>query len=251
MVRQIKSEVIKLSSLRALRATALVYIVLSFGLALMFGAGSRQSLDADDPALREDFTPELAGLDSVGVAVLAIVVLGVLAATVEYGSGMYRVSLLAQPVRWRFMAAKVATILLFVILLAGPTVPLAYVVTQSVMGPYGSTLGAPSVPVAVVGAVIALALMALVAFGLATIFQSSVIPLAILLPLIFAGSQILSAIDATRTVAKFLPDRAARQMYRTEPVPNELGSVEGLLVLLAWVGGLLAIALLLTERRPA
>ena len=182
---------------------------------------------------------------------LAVVVLGVLAATVEYGTGMHRLSLLAQPNRVRFVISKVVTVVFLVIVVATPTVPLAYVLAQSAMGPYGSTLGAASVPLAVIGAVLALALMALVAYGLAVITRSSVLPLAILLPLIFAGSQILSVIAATSTAARYLPDQAAMQIYRIDPGPGELSSLEGLVVLVSWVFGLLVAAAVLTERRHA
>lgn len=251
VICHVRAEAIKLWSLRSIKAAGLVYVMLSVGLGLLFGAGARQALDTDDPLLREDFTPELAGLESVGVGVLAIVVLGVLAATIEYGTGMHRLSLLAQPVRTRFLAAKAVTVVLFVLVVAVPTVPLTYVLAQKAMGPYGSTLGAPSVPLAVGGAVVALSLMALVAFALAVIFRSNVVPLAILLPMIFAGSQILSAIDATRAAAKYLPDRAASAIYRIDPAAGELDSLAGLAVLVAWVVGLLLVAAVLTERRPA
>ena len=250
-MNQVRSEIAKLTSLRSIWAALGGYVVLSIGLGAMFGAGGRQALDSNNAMLREDFTPELAGFESIGIGMLSVVVLGVLAATVEYGSGMQRLSLLAQPNRGRFLAGKLAGITVLIAPIALVTVITGYWLAQKALGPYGSTLTAPSVPRAIAGAVVAVTLMAVLSFGLAVVTRSTVAPLAIILPMIFAGSQILSAIPATRELARFLPDKAAGQLYRVQPTADELGPAWGLVVLTLWTLSMLAAAAYMTLRRPA
>ena len=251
MIDAIRAELIKLTAIRSVVAAAVAYGLSGIGFGVLFGMGGRLAIQTDDPLLRSDFTPELAGLESVGISMVAVIVLGVLAATVEFSTDMHQLSLLAQPRRWRFVVGKIGTLVVMVVVLALPVVVITYAATQVALGPYGSTLGAPGVPAAIVGAVGALVLMSLIFYACGAIARNAVVPLAVLLPMTLAGSQLLTFFKATRELARYLPDHAARQMYALTTQEGALAPLEGFLVVLTWAGVLMAIAILMTEQRSA
>ena len=102
------------------------------------------------------------------------------------------------------------------------------------------------------GAVAYSTLICLFAAGLAMIARSPILPLATLIPLVLAGSQILSVIGATAAVARFLPDRAGMRILAVVPGgAGELTPLVGLLVMLTWVTAALVSGFLLLRHRDA
>lgn len=77
--------------------------------------------------------------------------------------------------------------------------------------------------------------MSLLAVGVAAAARSAVLPLAVLLPLVLVGSQILSVIGATKEVARWFPDRVGAQMLTVDSGD----ALTGLVVLLAWTAAAL------------
>jgi ABC-2 type transport system permease protein len=248
----VRAEFAKMRSLRAAAITLLLVSVISLGISGLGGWSYRHAIAMHSPSLVRGFTAAGAGFDGILYGQLAAIVFAVLLVTCEYGSGMIKLSLLAMPRRGGFYTAKMAVIALTVAAAAIPATALGYALMQAELGPYGASIAAPGVPRAMVGAVGYLALISLLAAGLAVMTRNAIVPLATLLPVILAGSQILSDFHVTAAIARFLPDRAGMQMIG-HPVMTAggLSPVAGLVVLLAWAGASLAGGYLLLRRRDA
>src|SRR5699024_12834565 len=80
------------------------------------------------------------------------------------------------------------------------------------------------------GGVACVTLMSASATAIAFVARSAVVPLAVLLPMILAGTQILSLIGATEDLVDYFPDRAGAEMLT---VGSDRAGF-GLIVLLGW-----------------
>ncbi|MGW2050658.1 ABC transporter permease subunit [Streptomyces sp. NPDC001858] len=226
----VRAEFTKLRGTRGTFVALLLFVPVSVLIAALGGWSAKGALDSDHPGLRSDFTPEQAGLDGILYGQLALLVFGVLIVSGEYASGMMRVSLLAVPRRSRLYAAKMTATGVAAAAVAIPVTIVGYLITQIALGPHGTSIDANDVPRALAGAVVYLTLMSLFAAGVAATARSAVVPLAVLLPTVLAGSQILSVIGATKEAARYLPDRAGAQLL-TVDAPD---GCTGAMVLLAW-----------------
>ncbi|MFE0130799.1 ABC transporter permease [Streptomyces sp. NPDC059037] len=226
----VRAEFTKVRGVRGTFLALLLFIPLSLLVAALDGWSARSALESDRGMLRDGFTAEQAGLDGILYGQLALIVFGVLVVSSEYGSGMMRVSLLAVPRRGRLYAAKMAVTATVALLVAIPVTVAGYLVTQLALGSHGASIGAEGVPRALAGAVLYLTLMTLFAAGTAAAARSAVVPLAILLPMVLAGSQILSVIGATKEVARYFPDRAGARMLTVDAGDAYTGGA----VLLVW-----------------
>ncbi len=249
LARAVAAEFAKLASLRSIRTAVCSFVVISIGIGLLEGWQVERAIETHNPALIPDFSPSQAGLDGLGFGLLAIIVLGVLVVTVEYGSGMVGLSLLAQPTRWVLLAAKAAVVVATSAVLVPFTAAATYLSTEWALGPYGVAITAPGVAGAMAGAVVYLTFMGLFAMGTAVMTRSPVAPLVVLLPLVLTGSQILSVIGATADVARYLPDQAGASLMTIRPDPSKLGRGSGLAVLVGWAAAALGGGLILLRRR--
>jgi ABC-type transport system involved in multi-copper enzyme maturation permease subunit len=226
----VRAEAAKLRGVRGTLAALLLFAPSSLLVAALDGWSAKGAIDSGSSGLRSDFTPEQAGLDGVLYGQLALIVFGVLIVSAEYGSGMMRVSLLAVPRRGRLYLAKMTVTTLAAAALAVPVTVAGYLVTQAALGSHGSTLGADGVPRALAGAVVYLTLMTLFAASVAATARSAVLPLAVLLPMVLAGSQILSVIGATKDLVRYFPDQAGSELLDV----HSDGALRGAVILLLW-----------------
>nr|WP_274536996.1 ABC transporter permease subunit [Kitasatospora sp. CB01950] len=171
-------------------------------------------------------------------------VFAVLAVAGEHSSGMIRTSLLAVPDRGRLYLAKTAATALAALAFGAPVTVAGYLVTQYALGPHGAGIGADGVPGALVGAVGYLVLMSLFAAGPAAAARNAVVPLIVLLPMVLAGSHLLSLPGATRELSRYLPDRAGAELLTV----GSRDGLRGLLVLIAWTAAALGLGLLPLRR---
>ncbi|WP_042428825.1 ABC transporter permease [Streptacidiphilus anmyonensis] len=232
----VRAEFTKVRCVRTTYLALLLFVPLSLLVAALDGASARSAIDSHNPLLRAGFTPQQAGLDGILYGQLALIVFGVLVVSSEYGSGMVRVSLLAVPRRGRLFAVKSLVAAAVTAAVAIPVTVLGYLATQAALGPHGASIGDAGVPLALGGAVGYLTLMSLFALGVAATARSAVLPLAVLLPMVLAGSHILTVIGATRQLAQYFPDQAGLQMLTV----GSHRAVTGFAVLLAWTAAALA-----------
>jgi len=246
------AEFTKLRSMRSTLVTLSLFFPVSIGIGALEGWSVRGAIASHSPMLIPDFSAAQAGFDGVLIGQLALIVFSVLLVTSEYGSRMIGLSLLAVPRRGHFYAAKMIVVGLAAAVVAIPAVVLAYVATELALGPYGSSPLASGVPRAMLGAVGYLTLMSVFAAGIAAMARNPIVPLATLLPLVLAGSQILSIIGATTVIARFLPDRAGMRMLAVSAGnSDQLSSVAGFAVMLVWAAAALIGGYLLLQRRDA
>ncbi|WP_432980718.1 ABC transporter permease [Dactylosporangium sp. CA-233914] len=248
----LSAELLKIRTVRSMPWTLALTALIAAGLGLLVGNGFR---DAEpDP---EHFDATFAAFYGLSLAQLALVVFAVLAVTGEYGSGTIRPSLAAVPRRGAFYLAKLAAIALWATGTAAVTALAAFGAAQAGLGPRHTALTAAGVPATVVGAFLYLVLIALYAAGLAQVFRSSTVTLAVLMPLLFLGSQGLGNVPGLKRVTQFLPDQAGAAMLHFFGAPGTarydrgFGPWTGLGIMALWTAAALVAGYLTLRRRDA
>lgn len=255
----LRSEWIKLLSLRSTWWTLGITVVSMVGLALIMAASITS------------FSEDVGGsLDGAGVTVvtfgtfigqITVAVLGALIITGEYSTGMIRSTFTAAPARIPALVAK-ATVLGGVVAITGLIgTALSYLVTLPILGDNAADLGDTQNLRAVIGATAFLVLVALLAFAIGTVVRNSagtiaaVLGALLMLPLAF---QILAAVgqEWALTVMRFLPSEAGAQLTSvgsdlTGTMYTPLSWWVGGLVLLGYVVVLGGIGATLVKTRDA
>jgi hypothetical protein len=173
----VRSEWTKFRTVRSTGYTLAAVVVLAFGFAVMFSAGSGNMYSKRSAADQSGFDPTNVSLQGgILLTQLAIGVLGVLVVTSEYATGMIRTSLTAVPHRRRLLAAK-ALVFTAVALVVGQLAGFgAFLVGQPVLGSVGAPhtgLSQPDVLRAVIGAGLFLALVGLLGVGCGFLLRST------------------------------------------------------------------------------
>lgn len=254
----LRSEWVKLRSLRSTVWSYVIVVVLALGMALVMSL-SFLSGDTDAVGLSKEAQAVLLVQGSTFGAYfgqLVVAVLGVLVITGEYSTGMIRSTLAAVPSRLPALAAK--AVVLFAVTFAVGVVSTvgAFFVASAVFADAGITANLldPDVILPLLGAGLYLALVALFALGVGTILRSSaggiatVVGVLLVLPLVLQMipadwvQDVLPYVLSTAGVGFFSDTTAA-----TDPVPFW----ENLLIVLGWVGASIAGAVVLLKRRDA
>jgi ABC-2 type transport system permease protein len=240
------AELTKLRTVRSTFWTLLLTLAISAGLAYLIGRGFR---DVDDRELDRLF-PTYYGLT---LGQLALVVFGVTAVASEYSSGNIRSSLAAMPQRGRFAAAKFAAIAGVALPASAATVAATYFVAQAGLGANHAEWETR----AFVGAILYLVLICLFASGVALMLRSATFSMAILMPLLFLGSQGLGNIPKVKTVTQYLPDQTGMViMHLTGPASDPMfgrdyGPWTGLGITALWTAAALLGGFLVLRGRDA
>ncbi|HEY1640144.1 MAG TPA: ABC transporter permease [Streptosporangiaceae bacterium] len=251
-----RMEWIKLRSLRSTWWTLAVAVVAMIGLSILVLSLASAHWATTSHADRVSFDPTDSGFTGVAVAQLAMAVLGVLAVTGEYSSGMIRTTFAAVPRRGLVIAAK-AAVLAAVTLVTGEIFAfVTFLIGQrflSAPAPHAS-LGQPGVLRAVVLTGVYLALIALIGAGLGTLVRRSAVAIAVLAGLIFVLPPITLALSVStqHAVQKFLPEIIAENSFASlRPDAYSLSPWAGLAVLAGYAVVLLGAGAWLTSRRDA
>jgi ABC-2 type transport system permease protein len=198
----------------------------------------------------------------VGQAVVAMI--AVLAICGEYSSGMIRVTLTATPRRWSVLAAK-ASLVGGLALAAGTLAVLGSVLAGRLILPgRGFTLahGYPPLSLAdgpdlraACGSVLYLALIALVALGVATVVRDSAVAIGLVLGLLYLFPIVASVVGNQhwqRHLEQIGPMNAGLYVQATVGLKAlPLTPWQGLGVLAAWAGGALLLGAVLLRLRDA
>jgi len=196
----VRAELVKLRTVRSTPITLALAFCLSAGLGVLLGSAFRSTETAN-------FDPLFAAFYGVTLAQIPLVAFAVLAIGNEYRSGTIRASLAAVPRRGRFLAAKIAAVLVYLVPAAAVTVAAAFLSAQAALGARGVGPGDAGAPEALVGAWIHLVLIGLFALGFAVLVRSPVVALGVLLPFLLLGSQGLGNVPVVRRVTQYLPDQ--------------------------------------------
>ncbi|MDR5699886.1 ABC transporter permease subunit [Agromyces aerolatus] len=262
----LRSEWIKLRSLRSTVWSYAIVIVIALGMALIMslslvngmGGVNRGGDLAAMPVEQQVALVVQSTTFGVLFGQLVAGVLGVLVITGEYSTGMIRSTLTAVPRRTPALAAK-AVVLFVSTFVVGLVATLgAYGVTSIVVAGSGVSVSLlePAIFLPVLGAALYLALVAVFALAIGTIVRSSAGGIAAVLGLILLLPTVLQMIPAEwpGEVIPYLIGSAGTGIFMSAtawPAGDELGAWVSLFVVLGWVVAAMAGALALLKRRDA
>ena len=255
LVGAVASETVKLTTLRSNWILATVAFVMIVGSGLLQGLGLVSRLT--DPRFAGQLIEgrPMQFVDGVLWAQVLIVVIAVLAATGEYGSGQIKLSLLAAPTRLPVLAAKTiaAALLGFGIGTVGAAlalgIPLTFLPAAGIDYPIDLPTGAGLA----LGSGAYLAAIAALATAIGMLLRNVIAGLAVTLPLVTILPSVVSSIPIqfVRDSAAYFPTAAGRMLISDLETTAPLEPWQGYLVLLAWVVVLWAAAAVTFRARDA
>jgi hypothetical protein len=242
------SEWTKFRSVRSTYWSLLVAVVTPIGAsALVAFAFAHQPGSAGPPP--DPLLPEVLSLE---YAVIAVSVMGVLAFSAEYSTGLIRTTFAAAPRRRAVLAAK-AVVLGTVTLAAGELVAfVSFFLAQAILSGHhlGVSLSRPGVPGAVLAAGLLLCACTLLGLALGAIIRHTAGGIAATIAVIvLPGIVALLPAPWSGRLGRFTLVEAARQVTALHPAANLFSPGLSLLVVLAWPAAALAAAAVLITRR--
>jgi ABC-2 type transport system permease protein len=252
--RVLRSEWLKLKSLRSTWITLAVTVGFVIGLSALFCGVTAAHWSHETFFEKLNFDPTRTSLGGVFLGQLSIGVLGVLAVTGEYASGTARATFTAVPTRLPVLVAKLVVFGLLSVLVAVPSTFAGFWIGQALLSSQHiqTTLSAPEVARAVVGA--GLYLTAVGVFGIALGWLvrhtagaiATLFGILLILPLVvhFLPSQWADDIGT------WLPSNAGQAVLTVGVSPlTALGPWAGFGVLCGWVALTVIAAAILLPRR--
>jgi ABC-2 type transport system permease protein len=199
----VRSEFIKLTSLRSSVALLLAIIVLGLGVSVALG------LTLADAGVPEEgsvgFMLDQVTIGTVLFGQIIAGVLGVLVISGEYSSGTIQSTLIAAPARMTVLGAK--AIVLFITTTASALVALfgSWAVTHPMLAEFGIEIGvtAPGVLFAFLGGAVYVGLAAVLGLGIGTVLRSVAAGVATVISLILLLPIVLSVLPASSLVRNF------------------------------------------------
>jgi len=251
----LRSEWIKLRSVRSTIWSYATVVLISFGMALLMSV----SIDfGDSPVPADAQATLLAQAATFGVffGQLVVAVLGVLAISGEYSTGMIRSSLTATPRRLPMLAAKAVVLFVCTFVVGVITTVGSYLVAASVLGGKGisASLTDPDLLLPLLGGALYLALVAVFALGVGAILRSSAGGIAAALGIILLLPIVLPMIPAqwATDLMPYLLSNAGLGVFGLNAFGPESFEVwQNVLIVLGWVAVSLAGAAMLLRRRDA
>lgn len=261
----LRSEWIKLRSLRSTAWSFLLVLVLPIGIGVLLAAfadDGGQGLTGD--AARNALV--LYSTSGTMLSSLIVAVIGALVVTGEYGTGMIRSSFAAVPRRSVALAAKAIVLAVVVFVTSAVSVWATAFITVPIAA--GRNIEASldaSVAMPLLGASVYLTLIALLAFAVGVVLRSTagaiagVLGLMLVAPVVVQLVQSFTGAKWLGTLTNLLPQNAGQPLmqFGTEVTAGwhdgvlALGGWSGFAVLLAWVVVASATALVLVEKRDA
>ena len=204
------------------------------------------------------------GLTGVQLGQAVVAVLAVLVVAGEYGTGMIRTTLSAVPHRWTLLGAK-AAVVTAAVLAAGTVAVLGSLLVARLVLPGNGYTAAHGVPPpsladgptlrAAAGSVLYLALVALLALGVAAMLRDAAAAVGAVLALLYLLPVLLTVVsdpDWERRIRQLGPMAAGLAVQVTRDVDGlPIGPWKGLGVLACWAAGALLLGGLVLHRRDA
>lgn len=259
--RLVASEWVKFRSLRSTWWTLGVGVAFMVALAVLQTWGT--STMGDDAG-----SFPMAGTDFVTggwiLAQLAFCVLGVLAITGEYSTGMVRATFAAAPRRLPVLWAKLVVVFLAVLVASLVGIALSWAGSAPWFGELNASieLTDPEDLRRLLGTALYLATATALAYAIGALVRHTAAGLSIIFGLLLVLENVLPAIPwrPTQELSPFLPSRAGQQVLLDSELISQMGLAsdtitltpwQGYGVMVAWVAVLLAVAAVLLRRRDA
>jgi ABC-2 type transport system permease protein len=251
----LRSEWTKLRSVRSAFWALTVTVVLGIGLGAIISAATAHSYAKFSVSQKLSWDPT--GVSGAGMAIaqLAIAVLGVLAISSEYSSGMIRTSLIAVPKRGRVLAAKSLVFAGVTFVVGEVTTFVAFFVGQALISGHAphAALGDPGVARAVAGGGLYLAALVVLSVAAGALLRHPAAAIAAMMAVVLVLPLIAQALpDSWRNpVTEFWPTQAGNQLTSVHHSAHTLQPWPGFGVMCLFVAIVYAIAWTLLDRRDA
>ncbi|MDX2375524.1 ABC transporter permease [Microbacterium sp. LRZ72] len=242
--RLVRSEWIKFTTVRSTWWSIGLVAALSLGLSLLMAA-SYASFAGGAPAGQQP--------DSGGIAIQVItfstvltqllaVILGAIAVTGEYSTGMIRSTLTAAPRRIAALLAKALVVGAAMFVISVVVFALAAMVTTPILGANGLDLGDPgSALPPLLGAALYLALMSVMGVGLGFAIRNGPGTLAVGIGIVFVAPILVGFFPRVddfawiHDLASFLPSNAGQSLFLSGGMSgNPLDTVPALITIVLW-----------------
>lgn len=274
--RAVRSEYIKVTSLRStwilLLVTAVVLVgiaaLAAFGSAQVAGSGNGGGADtggggaepsggteqggqAGDPT--SDAIVHMIPVAGLAFGQLVMAAFGAVFIGGEYATGMIRSTMTAMPNRWGPVAAKALVLAVIAFIVGIVSGFIAYFVAQPILNveDLGFSLGTDGFVGSIIGFALYLVLVTLMGMFIALLLRSSALGIVVVLALLLMVPIVFSIIplDFFSDVAPFLPDEAGSQMTQLDTSGDKLNQWQGGLIGAAWAAAFCAAALIMTKIR--
>jgi ABC-type transport system involved in multi-copper enzyme maturation permease subunit len=248
----LRSEWTKLVSLRSTRWALAAAFALTSGVAAIACAVVSHHWPRASPSDRADFHPLEVNLAGVQLAQLAIGVLGVLAITGEYSTGMIRATMTAVPRRLPVLWGKAVVFAAVTFGLMLPAVLLAFLVGEAILAGRGIDIAFahPGVPRVLFGAALYLTVVGLFGLGLGAIVRNTAGGIATFAGIMFVLPPLMNVLPSSWNAAAspYLPLQAGEAIMALTR-GNQLAPWTGFGVLCTYAAAALALAAVLLVRR--
>jgi len=245
----LRSEWIKMRTLRSTVWAYAIVILVSLGLAALMSAVLDPGPGGQIPADQQAGIVLQASTFGVFFGQLVVATLGVLVISGEYSTGMIRSTLTAVPKRLGALWAKAAVLFVATFLVGAVSTIAAYFVASPILATQGvsASLIGDGLLMPLLGGALYLALVAVLALGVGTILRSSAGGIAAVLGILLILPLVLSMIPTEWAAAAvpYLFSSAGNGLFALQP------DISYLTITLAWVAASLGGASLLLVRRDA
>lgn len=253
----VRSEWTKIRSVRSTYWTLIALVVVSIGLDAAVSAVTASELNAHpDRKLGMDPTQvSLFAFFELGQLIIAV--LGAIAITSEYSTGMIRTSLTSQPRRGTLYAAKASVFGLVALVVSLVIAFVAFFLGQSMLSSTGiaASLSQPHVLRAVVGSALLVTLTALFAFGLGAIFRHTAAAITTAIGVMFVLPILVNILPESwqQDIIRWLPTSAGDVLTATVgPLsPNHFSPWVQFAVTAAYAAAALIAGAILMRKRDA
>jgi ABC-2 type transport system permease protein len=254
-VRVVASEWIKLRTLRSTFwsfAAAAAFII---GLGMLFTSFQANNWNQRPIVERLLFDPTQVSLRGTYLAQLAIGVLGVMAVTGEYSTGMIRATLSAVPRRLPVLWAKLAVFGAVVFGVMVVATLIAFEIGQALLSSTHAqaTLSSPGALRAVIGGALYLSVLAMLGVGLGFLIRNTAGAIASLFGLLLVLPVLAQALPGhwAGSVTKVLPMPAGTSIMETRFDPTALSPWTGFGVFCLYAVAAIAAGAVMLKRRDA
>jgi ABC-type transport system involved in multi-copper enzyme maturation permease subunit len=253
-LRVLRSEWLKLRSLRSTWITLAVTVAFVVGLSALFCGVTAAHWSHETFLEKLAFDPTRTSLGGVFLAQLSIGVLGVLAVTGEYATGTARATFTAVPTRLPVLVAKLVIFAVVSVLVAVPSTFAGFWIGQAFLSSQHiqTTLSAPEVTRAVVGAGLYLTAVGVFGIALGWLVRHTAGAIATLFGILLILPLVVHFLPAqwADDIGTWLPSNAGQAVLTVGSSPlTSLGHWAGFGVLCGWVALTVIAAAILLPRR--
>jgi ABC-2 type transport system permease protein len=249
--RVVRSEWTKLSALRSTWYCALIAVIVLVGVGALAAGGKPYVVSAGNPAA----TAVSVSLYGVLLAQLVFGVLGVLAFSGEYGTGMIRATLAVVPSRLPVLWAKLlvlAGLVLPVTLLAALAEFFVATAIQSARGGSAISLTDPGVLRTVIGASAYLTVTAVIGLALGALLRRTAVGVSAFAGMFLVAPLMVAQLPhSVARIAPYLPSSAGGALWGQPLATHPLGPWAGFAVLCGYAVVLIGLAAWRLRRRDA